>query len=106
MIYQSYSIGGELVHSAKGQEWTNHKYKEKKKSKTTGKWYYVYDKDNSEDEIKRRENTIADLRLKAFKAKTTEERMKYLQEIEKYKKSEGSTKILKVLDDIDKKKKK
>lgn len=49
MIYQEYTIGGELMHSAKGNEWTKHKYVEKKKSKNTGKWYYIYDKIDKND---------------------------------------------------------
>ena len=41
MIYREYTIGGELMHSAKGVEWKNKKYIDKVKTKT-GKWRYIY----------------------------------------------------------------
>lgn len=41
MIYQEYTIGGELMHSAKGVEWKNKKYIDKVRTKT-GKWRYIY----------------------------------------------------------------
>jgi len=41
MLYEQYTIGGELMHSAKGVEWKNKKYIDKIKTKT-GKWRYIY----------------------------------------------------------------
>ena len=41
MLYDFYTVGGELYHSQKGTSWANHKYTEKKVSKN-GKLYYVY----------------------------------------------------------------
>ena len=41
MIYKQYTIGGELMHSAKGVEWKNKKYIDKVKTKS-GKWRYIY----------------------------------------------------------------
>ena len=41
MIYGAYTIGGELMHSAKGVEWKNKKYIDKVKTKN-GKWRYIY----------------------------------------------------------------
>lgn len=43
MLYEDYTIGGELMHSAKGVEWKNKKYINKVKTKT-GKWRYIYKK--------------------------------------------------------------
>lgn len=37
----NYTIGGVLMHSAKGTEWGNHKYVDKVKTKS-GKWRYIY----------------------------------------------------------------
>lgn len=41
MLYEQYTIGGELMHSAKGVEWKNKKYIDKVRTKT-GKWRYIY----------------------------------------------------------------
>lgn len=42
MVYNTYTIGGELYHYAKGSEKAGAKYLEKVRTKS-GKWRYVYD---------------------------------------------------------------
>lgn len=41
MLYEQYTIGGELMHSSKGAEWKSHRYIDKVKTKN-GKWRYIY----------------------------------------------------------------
>lgn len=48
MLYEQYTIGGELMHSAKGVEWKNKKYIDKIKTKT-GKWRYIYKNKNTKE---------------------------------------------------------
>lgn len=48
MLYEQYTIGGELMHSAKGVEWKNKKYIDKVKTKN-GKWRYIYKNQNTKE---------------------------------------------------------
>ena len=41
MLYSTYTIGGELMHSSKGNDWKKHKYMDKIKT-ATGKIRYIY----------------------------------------------------------------
>ena len=54
MLYESYTIGGELIHSAKGNEWSKHRYIDKVKTKS-GKWRYIY-KDTSSNKYSRKQS--------------------------------------------------
>ena len=44
MLYSTYTIGGELIHSSKGNDWKDHKYIDKKKTKN-GNVRYIYNKE-------------------------------------------------------------
>lgn len=44
MLYSTYTIGGELMHSSKGAEWGKHKYIDKVKTKN-GRVRYIYNKE-------------------------------------------------------------
>lgn len=59
MIYKEYTVGGELMHSAKGTTWAGAKYIDKVRTKT-GKWRYIYDKKVSGKSNRARRNKLMD----------------------------------------------
>lgn len=94
MLYSTYTIGGELMHSSKGAEWGKHKYIDKVKTKN-GKWRYIY-KDfihaknkvnytlNYNTNKKRAKNLEKSSNIKRDNANAYRQRVKELEEAQKY----------------------